>query len=94
MQAIAQPSGNIPRLVKNGNYVQVMVKDKPFLILGGELGNSSASGNDYMRSIWPRLKRMNLNAVIAPVYWEFIEPLERLLDFSSVDTLIKKCPVE
>ena len=85
----AQVSSGIPRLVKNGNDVQLLVNDKPFLILGGELGNSSASSNEYMRPIWPKLKQMNLNTVIAPVYWELIEPVEGKFDFSSVDTLIK-----
>jgi len=62
----------IPKLVKNGNPFQLLVENKPFLILSGELGNSSASLNDHMRSIWPRLKQMNLNMVIAPVYWASI----------------------
>ncbi len=39
-------SAHMPRLVKNGNYTQLIVDNKPFLILGGELGNSSASSND------------------------------------------------
>jgi len=85
----AQVSSSIPRLVKNGNYVQLVVDNKPYLILGGELGNSSASSNEYMRLIWPKLKQMNLNTVVAPVYWELIEPVENKFDFSSVDTLIK-----
>jgi beta-galactosidase GanA len=89
LQVSAQPSSNIPRLVKNRSYVQLLVNDKPYLIFGGELGNSSASSNDYMRPIWPKLKQMNLNTVIAPVYWELIEPIEGKFDFSSVDTLIK-----
>jgi len=80
---------SIPRLVRNGNYVQLLVHNNPFLILGGELGNSSASSNDYMRPIWPKLKQMNLNTVIAPIYWELIEPVENKFDFSSVDSLIK-----
>jgi hypothetical protein len=33
----------IPKLVKNSSYVQLLVDNKPFLVLGGELGNSSAS---------------------------------------------------
>src|SRR5579875_2652740 len=79
----------LPHLVKKGNCVQLIVHNEPFLILGGELGNSSASSNDYMQPIWPKLKQMNLNTVIAPVYWELIEPIENQFDFSLVDTLIK-----
>ena len=84
-----QAQSNIPRLVRNGNATQLLVNDKPFLVLGGELGNSSASSNDYMRPIWPKLKQMNLNTVIAPVYWELMEPVEGKFDYSLVDTLIK-----
>jgi len=79
---------NIPRLVKNGEYVQFVVDNKPFLVLGGELGNSSASSNEYMRPIWKKVKMMNLNTVIAPVYWELMEPVEGKFDFSLVDSLI------
>ena len=66
LQSHAQASSPIPRLMKDGNYVQLLVNNKPFLVLGGELGNSSASSNVYMRPIWPKLKQMNLNTVIAP----------------------------
>src|SRR5262245_32718372 len=89
LNASTQTGATIPRLVKNGNSFQLLVNNKPFLILGGELGNSSASSNEYMRPIWPKLKQMNLNTVIAPVYWELIEPVEGRFDFSSVDTLLK-----
>ena len=87
--AAQESSTQIPRLVKNGSYVQLLVDNKPFLVLGGELGNSSASSNDYMRPIWPRLKQMNLNTVIAPVYWELMEPVEGKFDFSLADSLIR-----
>ena len=80
---------SIPRLAKNGSYTQLIVDDKPFLILGGELGNSSASSNEYMRPIWPKLKLMSLNTVIVPVYWELMEPIEGKFDFSLIDSLIK-----
>src|SRR5678815_1882417 len=90
LQSTAQQSpGHIPHLTKNGDYTQLVVDHKPFLILGGELGNSSASSNEYMRPIWARLKQMNLNTVFAPVYWELMEPAEGRFDFSLVDSLIK-----
>ena len=84
----AQLSSNMPKLVKVQNTVQLMVENKLFLVFGGELGNSNASSNAYMRRIWPKLKQMNLNTVFAPVYWELVEPQEDKFDFSSLDTLI------
>lgn len=84
---LAEP---IPFLQKHGTAVQLMVQNKPFLVLGGELGNSSASSSDYMEPIWPRLGQMNLNTVLVPVYWELIEPQEGQFDWSSVDDVIKK----
>ncbi len=89
LQSTAQRPVKIPALVKTGKYVQLLVDNNPFLILGGELGNSSASSNDYMRPIWSKLKKMNLNTVIAPVYWELMEPAEGKFDFSLLDSLIR-----
>jgi hypothetical protein len=78
----------IPYLQKQSNATRLLVDGKPFLILGGELGNSSASSLDYMKPIWPKLVEMNLNTVLAPVYWELIEPAEGKFDFAMVDGLI------
>jgi len=85
--AIAQKAA-IPYLQKNGNTTQLIVQGKPFLILGGELHNSSTSGAAYMQPIWEQMKKKNLNTVIAPVYWELIEPQEGKFDFSLVDSMI------
>src|SRR4051812_15243552 len=79
----------IPSLRKQGTATQLIVDGKPFLVLAGELGNSSSSNADYMRTIWPKLAAMNLNTVLIPVYWELIEPTEGQFDFSLVDALIK-----
>jgi len=89
LRSIGQPAAHIPHLTKNGNYTQLIVDNKPFLILGGELGNSSASSNEYMQQIWSKLKQMNLNTVFAPVYWELMEPAKGRFDFSLIDSLIK-----
>lgn len=65
-----------------------MVGGKPFLILGGELGNSSASDAAYLRPFWANFKKMNLNTILTPIYWELVEPQEGIFDFSLVDSVI------
>lgn len=86
--AHAQADAGIPRLRRQGTATQLVVNGAPFLIRGGELGNSIASDLDRMRPTWARLRAMNLNTVIAPVYWEFVEPIEGRFDFALVDSLI------
>jgi hypothetical protein len=78
-----------PSLRKQGTATQLIVNGKPHLIIGGELGNSSASSAEYMMPHWPKLKAMNLDTVLAPVSWELIEPVEGRYDWSSVDAMIK-----
>jgi hypothetical protein len=79
----------IPRLEKQGQITQLFVDGRPFLVLGGELRNSSSSNLEYMRPIWPRLVKMRLNTVLAVVSWEQIEPAEGKFDFTVVDGLIR-----
>src|SRR3954471_21480050 len=78
-----------PRLERQGDTQQLVVDGKPFLIIGGELGNSSASSAAYMAPHWPRLHQMHLNTVLTPVSWELIEPTEGHFDWSSVDAAIE-----
>jgi beta-galactosidase GanA len=69
---------------------QLIVDGKPFIVLGGELHNSSGSSMDYMESRWEQLSYMKLNTILAPVSWELIEPQEGVFDFSTLDELIAK----
>jgi hypothetical protein len=78
-----------PHLRKQGTATQLIVHGKPFLILGGELGNSTASSLEYLRPHWKKFQAMHINTILAPVYWELIEPQEGRFDFSLVDGLIR-----
>jgi beta-galactosidase GanA len=85
----SQIEPTVPHLKKPGTATQLTVDGKPFLVLGAELNNSSASSLAYMKPLWPRLMATHLNTVLATVSWELIEPLEGHFDFSLVDGLLK-----
>ena len=82
------PPHPVPHLQKTGHTTQLVVDGKPFIILGGETGNSSATTPAYMNTIWPTIRAMNLNTVLVPVYWELVEPEEGTFDFSLVRQII------
>jgi hypothetical protein len=79
---------SVPRLERRGCATLLIVDEKPFWIRGGELGNSSAE-RAYLAPYWERLAAMGLNAVVAPVYWELVEPAEGRFDWTTVDELIE-----
>jgi beta-galactosidase GanA len=85
----AATDASIPHLVTSHGATQIVVNGKPFLVRGGELENSSASSLAYMDTVWPKAVAMNFNTVLAPVYWQLIEPREGSFDFSTVDGLIR-----
>ncbi len=83
---------SIPCLKGKGKQAVLYVHDKPFVCLGGEIHNSSASDLSYMDTrVWPALRPLHLNTVLAPVYWELMEPREGVFDFALVDGLIAQC---
>ena len=81
-------NNTIPYLKKQGTATQLIVDGRPFLILAGELGNSTASNPEYLRPYWQNFKQMNLNTILCPVYWELIEPKEGKFEFALVDSII------
>ena len=78
-----------PHLVEqNGRHV-LIVDGAPFLILGGQINNSS-SWPSTMPDVWPVIEGMHANTVEAPVYWEQMEPQPGQFDFSTVDMLVNQ----
>jgi hypothetical protein len=85
LSTLAFCQSKLPYLKNN----QLWVNDKPYLMIAGELHNSSASSIGYMESIWPKLKSLHLNTVLATVSWDQFEPEEGKFDYQLIDYLIK-----
>lgn len=86
IDVVAQDA-KIPVIDKSSK--QLLINNQPYLMLGGELANSSAASSAYLQQIWPKLSAMNLNTVLVPVYWELMEPEEGKFNFDLVDTALK-----
>jgi hypothetical protein len=85
LPALIANSAEIPAISKSTVGGQLIVGGKPYLILGGELGNSSAGTADQADTILPRIAQLHVNTVLMPVAWEQIEPVEGSFDFSILD---------
>lgn len=87
---LSAQQNHLPHLEKRGAATQLIVDGKPFIMLSGELHNSSSSSLEYMKPIWPKLASMGLNSVVTPLSWELIEPREGSYDFTLVDGLLEQ----
>ena len=85
----AQQNSTIPHLLETKQGVQLIVDGKPYIMLAGELHNSSTGSSHHMEPIWQRMADKNLNTVIATVSWELVEPEEGKFDFRLVDDMIE-----
>lgn len=77
-----------PHLRRQGTATRLIVDGKPFLVRGGEVGNSAATNPGFLKPFWPRFAALNMNTVLAPVYWDLVEPEEGRFDFSTLDRLL------
>ncbi len=77
-----------PAVRTNGVARQLFVDGRPFIVLGGEVDNSSASSAAYMAPIWERTHAAGVNTLLTPVEWGLLEPQEGRFDFTLVDELI------
>jgi hypothetical protein len=83
---LAQATGQV--LKKDNGLYQLLVDGQPFVMLSGELHNSTSSSLDYLAPVWQKLKAMHLNSVIASISWEQFEPQEGIYDYSLIDGII------
>ena len=78
------------KLEEQGTATQLLINNEPYLVLGGELGNSSASSIEDIEAIFPKLERMGLNTVLVPAYWDLTEPIQGQFDFALTDKVISQ----
>src|SRR5207237_1057317 len=89
--AMSLPSGfaaEAPRFVQKDGRWALLVDGQPFLMLGGQVHNSSAWPSEFP-AIWKAFAALHANTIEAPVYWEQIEPQPGRFDWSNVDLFVK-----
>jgi hypothetical protein len=88
--SIAVPSASgaeRPRIVEQNGRFALMVDGQPYLILGGQIHNSSAWPSE-LPQVWKSMAALHANTVEAPVYWEQLEPQPGKFDFTNVDAIV------
>lgn len=81
-------AGEPPQIIKKNGHYALHVDGKPFLMLGGQIHNSSAWPSE-LPQVWKSLAALNANTLEAPVYWEQFEPRPGQYDMTNVDALIQ-----
>ena len=82
---LALHAAELPHIKMENGTGQLVVNGQPFLILGGELGNSSAGTAAEADRVVPKLAALHVNTILIPVAWDEIEPEEGSFDFSVLD---------
>jgi beta-galactosidase GanA len=77
-----------PRIVQKDGRYALLVEDRPFLILGGQIHNSSGWPSE-LPQVWDSLAALHANTLEAPVYWEQFEAQEGRFDYANVDRIVE-----
>jgi hypothetical protein len=86
--ASAQSARPIPRIEHVGNQYHFLVDGQPFLMLGAQAHNSSATSAEQLEPFWKSLVAIHGNAGEVPLYWELIEPQPGKFDFHLIDDIV------
>ncbi|HLI03687.1 MAG TPA: DUF5597 domain-containing protein [Terracidiphilus sp.] len=84
----AARAAEAPRIEKKDGRYALIVDGRPFLVLGGQIHNSSAWPSE-LPQVWESMAALHANTIEAPVYWEQMEPREGQFDFTNVDALVE-----
>jgi hypothetical protein len=86
--AAAAGAAEPPRFVEKDGRWALLVDGHPYLILGGQVHNSSAWPSE-LPAVWKSLAELHANTVEAPVYWEQMEPQPGQFNWDNVDAIVK-----
>ncbi|HZZ18146.1 MAG TPA: DUF5597 domain-containing protein [Opitutaceae bacterium] len=89
MLRAAEAVGETPHFAQKDGRHAFIVDGAPFIMLGGQCGNSSAWPSE-LPGVWSAIERMHANTLEAPVYWEQFEAEQGRYDTSIVDLMIKQ----
>ena len=81
-------AADAPRIEHKDGRWALMVDGKPYLMLGGQIHNSSA-WPDQLPQVWESMAALHANTVEAPVYWEQLEAQPGHFDFTNVDAIVE-----
>ena len=91
LASIALPSAfaaEPPRLIQKDGRYAFLVDGKPFLMLGGQIHNSSGWPSE-LPQVWQSMATLHANTIEAPVYWEQLETHPGKFDFTNVDAIVQ-----
>ena len=77
-----------PRIVEKDGRYALLVDGHPYLILGGQIHNSSGWPSE-LPQVWQSMEALHANTVEAPVYWEQIEAQPGQFNFTIVDQIVE-----
>lgn len=80
---------SLPHLIDTGSGARLVVDDRPTILFGGQVHNSTSSSAAHFETAAQKLRQLNLGVALAPVTWELVEPEEGGFDFSGVDDLLR-----
>jgi len=77
-----------PQLIQKDGRYALMVEGRPYLVLGGQIHNSSGWPSE-LPQVWQSMAALHANTVEAPVYWEQMEAQQGHFDFTNVDQIVE-----
>lgn len=87
LAAAVAAGAEAPRFVEKDGRWALLVDGQPYLMLGGQVHNSSAWPSE-LPAVWKSLAELHANTVEAPIYWEQMEPQSGKFNWDNVDAIV------